>query len=135
MTRPRRGFVVGMFDYVQCDYPLPGGYVTDYGFQTDDHHCDLNHLRITAEGTLMCRKFSDVNASVAELWGEPLSDDDLLLEELDSDYHGDMVIYDGVKNFVARFWRGKLRFIEEVSEKVECEPRSFLDYLGTRGMG
>lgn len=44
---------MGMFDYLYCDYPLPGKkleFITE--FQTKDLDCSLSAYRITADGNL-----------------------------------------------------------------------------------
>ena len=48
---------MGMFDYLQCDYPLPGnppeGVQTATDFQTKNLACLLLHYTITSEGRLV----------------------------------------------------------------------------------
>ena len=73
---------MGMFDYVACDYPLPGDYKTsECYFQTKDYESKLWRLRITADGYLMRREISGVGESIAEMYGEQYSEDELLSEE------------------------------------------------------
>lgn len=52
--------MMGMFDYVRCDVPLPRGYQREgYRFQTKDYGCDLAYLRITTDGYLMAAKIDE----------------------------------------------------------------------------
>lgn len=48
---------MGMFDYIRCDYPLPGNHppnVADIDFQTKDTHAQyLEHYQISAQGQLL----------------------------------------------------------------------------------
>ena len=67
---------MGMFDYVECDHPLPDGFnPTGVEFQTKDLFCELATIRITEAGRL-----EDVGGSQGRK------------ETLD-DWHGDLEFY------------------------------------------
>ena len=123
---------MGMFDYVACDYPLPGDYKTsECYFQTKDYESKLWRLRITADGYLMRREISGVGESIAEMYGEQYSEDELLSEEQEGTYHGDMVFYDGGKNFVARFWRGRVQHLNIlIHAPTHYQPCKHMAYPG-----
>ncbi len=117
---------MGMFDYVRCEYPLPGGYVAEHGFQTKDADQTLSYLRITDDGRLQWE-----GSDLDEFQGEERRGGGVR----EVAYHGDMVFYAEQRYFVARFWRGRVRFIREVDEKATYFPRSFVDPFGAEGMG
>ena len=86
--------LMGMFDYVQCDYPLPDGRVVEGPvFQTKDFDCGLDTIRITRAGRLV-------------------------LQDWHSEFHGDMNFYGEPGNFIARFTKGQLQWIKPVSPEV-----------------
>ena len=58
---------MGMFDYVQCDYPLPDGRVVDGPvFQTKDFDCGMDIVRISRAGRLVLREWHFVDVPKAE---------------------------------------------------------------------
>jgi hypothetical protein len=42
---------MGMFDWIECKYPLPDGRTVE-GAQTKDLECNLDHYTITGDGML-----------------------------------------------------------------------------------
>lgn len=47
---------MGMFDYIRCEYPLPGNapaYAQDAAFQSKDMECFLNQYTISLDGRLL----------------------------------------------------------------------------------
>lgn len=57
---------MGLFDYVRCEYPLPGNapsFAAEADYQTKDLTCYMKHYTITADGQL-------VEDSGAEKWDD-----------------------------------------------------------------
>lgn len=127
---------MGMFDYVECEVPLPGGYRREgYDFQTKDYKCRLLGLRITTGG-LVAEEIDEQAEAMAVASGEPCDPDNLCRPVVDVKvpFHGDLWFYDENSSFVARFWKGELRFVVDASG-MNTWSRSFVDALGTVGMG
>ena len=130
--------MMGMFDYVRCDVPLPDGYdkVGKRGaFQTKDFDCDMTEIVITAGGQLQILRSEWEPVPQAE---RPYPNDEGLLGMAGSirrvnerwetiPFHGEFDFYDletvgheppderGYKrpiwiahDYVARFTEGKL---------------------------
>jgi hypothetical protein len=118
--------MMGMYDTVYCYYPLPDNYVSEVGFQTKDVYQRLVELHITAEGRLLY--------GGSELDEFPTHRNEGMSEIV---YHGDIIFYDNQRQFVARFWHGRVRFIIPVpsSATEHYFERGFLNWLGNRGMG
>jgi hypothetical protein len=116
---------MGMFDYIECDYPLPDApdWASTCEFQTKDFGNHLDLYRITPEGRLITRcvkrQWVDDEKSymggffkVVEQWEE------------DTNYHGDFNFY-GFKSlddfqwleYRVRFTNGQLEKIERIIEE------------------
>ena len=59
---------MGMFDHVRCEYPLPDGFVPGdtVVFQTKDMDNVMDNYRISAEGRLLCEKWSLAEAEAED---------------------------------------------------------------------
>lgn len=102
---------MGMFDWVNCEVPLPDGWV-GHGMQTKDLDCSMGVVTITADGRL----FGDARAG---WWQEKQPDRDL-------QYHGDLTFYGYGKDvhsdwheYTARFTDGQLVSIQLVQSGQE----------------
>lgn len=65
---------MGMFDYLQCDYPLPDGRVEPGPvWQTKDGPCDLGLVLITREGGIRFQQshFDEVPEEQRPYFGKP----------------------------------------------------------------
>mgnify|MGYP006921420894 CR=1 FL=1 len=111
---------MGMFDWVECEYPLPdGGPKSDDGYQTKDFDNYLWHYQITAEGRLFRRDQWSMKEQ-EELGSEPPE------KWTDQNYHGVFWFYtsdeetDEWFEYEARFTDGQLVGIERVElERAE----------------
>lgn len=115
---------MGMYDTVVCEYPLPDDYVSEFGFQTKDVYQKLAFLRITADGRLM---FGGSELDEFTGQAEPKGETEVA-------YHGDIVFSDRARTFVARFWRGRVRWIHSLYPDRVSHQRNFLDNFGTEDM-
>jgi hypothetical protein len=80
---------MGMFDYVECEYPLPVPVIEDGGgLQSKDGPCHLELIRITLEGRMLMKNLGDK-------W-------------FDQDYHGYFEFYDSKTRYIAKFTDGQL---------------------------
>lgn len=117
---------MGMFDYVQCDYPLPDGQIAEGPvFQTKDFNCFMDIVRITREGRVILQATHYEDVPKAER-PEPDAPDSSLMamrgcirrvvdSEYDAEFHGDMHFYDLEREFIARFTEGQLKWIKPLT--------------------
>ena len=121
---------MGMFDYVQCDYPLPDGRVVDGPvFQTKDFDCGMDIVRISRAGRLVLREWHFVDVPKAE---RPYPDAEegsiesmcgivrrVVDREYEAEFHGDMNFYGEPGDFIARFTEGQLQWIKPLTLSPE----------------
>jgi hypothetical protein len=112
---------VGMFDELQCDYPLPGVGVTTGGFQTKDLECSLSRYTITKDGRLVCDKWHYVTVPEHERdhHGLPLLRRVIDEPSVDQQYHGALNFYGDDGDFTAIFKHGR---IVDVIDMCEAPP-------------
>lgn len=95
---------MGMFDWVHCDYPLPGKPEgLRLSFQTKDLDNQMDTYTITAEGRLLkrCVEWEDTPADELPYKDEPEGSFARLFgcmreksaEIVDTNYHGDLIFY------------------------------------------
>lgn len=116
---------MGMFDYVQCEVPLPNGFAGE--LQTKDFDCLLTTVLIRADGRLLVQ---DRVFEAVALNERPFPDDPRkrligarrLVSSCwrDLDFHGDFDFYgsdeDGeFHSYRARFTHGQLEWIRQLT--------------------
>ena len=107
---------MGMFDYVQCHYPLPVEGAADVEYQTKDTPAQwLDRYEIRADGTLWHQDYdtedrSDPNAEgFARLFGCATRVNERWERVA---LTGEIVFYSGDFEFSAYFVRGELKHLE-----------------------
>src|ERR1700761_8929468 len=93
--------VMGMFDYVKCEVPLPDGWVPHELLQTKDFDCEMVTHLITREGRLMLERIDETHIVPKE--ERPYPNEDGLLGMCgmlrtvtslhDSNFHGIFNLY------------------------------------------
>lgn len=99
---------MGVFDYVNCEYPLPGCKdPSAIRFQTKDTDAMfLETYKLTKEGRLLHRDVryedqSDPNAETGSMTPVPIG-------WMDTNFHGDLIFYGGKYEYTALFKDGQL---------------------------
>ena len=115
---------MGMFDYVTCQYPLPGlADSSAMEFQTKDFDCQMETYKISATGRLLKETYhiedrSDPNALAGSLKSILGCATRVKDGEVDLNFHGVLNFYDGWKDewveFNAKFTDGVVVSIERV---------------------
>ena len=108
---------MGMFDYIKCEYPLPGAsdelqdVLQSEMFQTKSFDCLMDVYNITKEGLLTCRKYE-----LDDNYDKEMFKEDVLIP-----YHGYIIFYTCLNTFwyeySASFVFGKLEKIVQVKLK------------------
>jgi hypothetical protein len=110
---------MGLFDTIECQYPLPDPRLQGESFQTKDLDCLLESYTITADGRLLRQ---------ARSGGDTASLD----RDVEWPIHGDIRIYTGdpdrergLVEFVVRFTHGRVESIRrlEAGEDARGAPR------------
>ena len=116
---------MGMYDYVNCEYPLPDGKVYPDGeLQTKDFECIMDIVTITAEGRLILRDshYATVPEEERPYFGTPKWDESSLYHlagsirlvvdrEYDANFHAEFEFYDLFTRYIAKFTNGQLDHI------------------------
>lgn len=124
---------MGMFDDVQCDYPLPDGW-HGKGMQSKDFECEMTLYRITAEGRLTRQDSDWEDVPKAERPYPDAAEDDwkrnigarrrINIRWPDTNYHGIFNFYGGGfqndwHEYNAKFTDGQLVEIVPVIDPAE----------------
>lgn len=123
---------MGMFDYLQCDYPLPDGRVVEGPvFQTKEFDCFMNIVRITSAGRIILQDshYEDVPKAERPYPDAPDGSFKALCGcmrrvvdgESDAEFHGDLNFYGDPGDFIARFTDGQLQWIKPVAPSLAQE--------------
>lgn len=131
---------MGMFDYVQCDYPLPDGFKpkgSSRDFQTKAFDRPfMEPYTITAEGRLLKEdgEYETTPEKERPYYGKPGFEGLMKFcgsirkvnkRIVDTEYHGDFNFYDWddelklMRDYTARFTNGQLEWIRGGLEKAE----------------
>ena len=125
---------MGLFDHVECKYPLPDTQLVYEGFYFQTKSIGdpyMGYFTITEEGRIIEHKFTyeEVPEEERPYWGKPEWDKPLFkhfgslktipTEDVDINFHGDIIFYtiDEDKKWVeyeARFTHGTLEMIKRV---------------------
>lgn len=104
---------MGLFDIIECEYPIPDGVHQKLHFQTKDLECLLDHYTITRDGRLL-------RHARRESPGPE--------KDVEWPYHGDIRIYDSdpdkahqLIGYVVRFTHGRVEWIRHAGD-AEQEP-------------
>ena len=107
---------MGLFDIIECEYPIPDDRYQNLQFQTKDLECLLDHYTITRDGRLM-------RHAKRESHGPE--------QDVEWPYHGDICIYDSdpdkahqLLEYVVRFTHGHVEWIRCAgdAEREPCDP-------------
>ncbi len=112
---------MGMFDELECEYPLPHPERQEDVFQTKSLDCLMHRYRITRDGQLLC--FSACG------WGEEDENEAGTRPEPERVvYHGDVRFYSSFRldathwrllEYEARFTNGGLEWLRTVEDRVD----------------
>lgn len=131
---------MGLYDELECEYPLPDGEVQDEIFQTKSLNRALERYTLTADGRLIWHRvrYEPVPEAERPYYGTPEWDASPLrrwfgawravpVREVAVAYHGDIVFYTGVGSprdegyawyeYRARFTEGRLQGIRRVAPR------------------
>jgi len=104
---------MGLFDIIECEYPIPDDRCQKLQFQTKDLECLLNHYTITRDGRLMRQARRESHGPE---------------QDVEWPYHGDLCIYDSdpdkahqLIKYVVRFTHGRVEWIHRAGD-AEREP-------------
>lgn len=118
---------MGMFDYLQCDLPMPDGReVTKDGFQTKSLWCSMDRFTITRQGRLIyhrCRYEPGPDREIKPGIMCPQYER-VAMGDVNMDYHGDLAIHGTAANdeflrYVVRFTHGEVEWIRQFEELPE----------------
>lgn len=116
---------MGMFDDVQCNYPLPWPEKIGHWFQSKSLECNLDKYEITEDGRLLYRRterqWEEDATSPFGGYLKELSHDWLPL----TDFTGEVEIYDLEKSDVGQSWwySVKLWVRDGVVKDIVCDKR------------
>ena len=100
---------MGLFDTIECDYPLPNPRHQDLEFQTKDLDCLLDRYSITRDGRLLKHArgglFEEGERAAIESDVELPMHGDLRMHDLDPDAE------QGLVEYVVRFTHGRVEWI------------------------
>jgi hypothetical protein len=128
---------MGMFDVVECEFPLPEFTLQEKTFQTKSLDCVMNRYTITRDGRLILHKvrYELVPEEEREYYGTPEWDESPLIRicgmlksipvgDVEIPYHGDITFYTSTGSrkegnlewyeYQARFTDGRVQWIRRV---------------------
>lgn len=105
---------MGMFDYIDCKYPLPDKEAQDLGFQTKSLNCTMTKFEINEAGRLI---------EYRHRYAEDESEVDSI-QLHDYEYHGYLNFYTSTKD--NKWYQYKAKFTDgTVVNIVRCEPYTY----------
>ncbi len=112
---------MGLFDMMRVEVEIPGcGDCSHMEFQTKQFNNNMEHYVITKTGELYREtwKYEWVDDKISKAWGigSLQKIEGSYLREYLTNYHGDVIFYNGTvngkwRNYHARFTEGKLKTI------------------------